>query len=251
MSEADDWGDGVPPPRRKSPPKWMLLAGCGCIIPGFLLVAMVAWGMQFFGTATNPRLAYEALAEALPYDEGLKGRATGVLDDPNTRALESFEEPRFALLFGAEIPFSGGLAVFYFGRGVHFEDGHTRFDDDALIALVTKVPVGQSDSVLRGTTQAHDGRPMRVAVQGRNLTGLRFESLTSDVVMEFPRGTMKVTGPGVSLKLLDEVTNDPENEKAKLFDVLLTLQRPTESGAQVSDDDVRDFLAPFHVGPDR
>lgn len=247
--DSQDWLE--PPVRRKGPPKWMIFTGCGCLIPGFFLVALAAWAMQFFGSATSPRVAYESLALTLPYDESLKGRQTGLADDPGTRVLESHEAPEFQLMFGAEIPMSGGLAIYYFVRGASVVDERTVFADDALIAMITKVPSGQSDDVMRSQVKGDAGEPFQLEVQGVTLSGFRHTAITSDVVVEFPRGTTEVTGPGASLKLRTDVAQDPDDTDSKLFDVLLTLQRPKDGGAPITDEELMHFLAPFHIGPAR
>jgi hypothetical protein len=247
--DSQDWQEA--PMRRKGPPKWMIFTGCGCLLPGFFLVALVAWGMRFFGSATSPRVAYEALAHTLPFDDALKGRPTGVPDKPDTRVLESHEAPEFKLVFGTDIPFSGGVAIFNFVRGASVVGEETVFADDALVATITKVPKSQSDDVMRSRVEGDAGEPFELEVQGVTLSGFRYAALTSDIVVEFPRGTVEVSGPGVSLKLLTDVAQDPDDPESKLFDVLVMLQRPNESGAPVTDDEVVHFLAPFHIGPAR
>ncbi|MEZ6015809.1 MAG: hypothetical protein R3F49_11885 [Planctomycetota bacterium] len=246
MSDSNEW-QGDPTPKRKGPPMWMILSGCGCLIPGFLLVALVAWGMQFMGTATSPRAAYEALAATIPYDESLMGRATGLADDPGTRELESHEAPEYQLVFGMEIPFTGGVGIFSFLKGAQGDDGAS-FADDAVVATITKVPSKQSGDVLRG---GDDGEPFQLEFQGVTLSGMRFPEMTSEVIVQFPKGTKKVKGPGLSLRLLSDLADDPEDPKSKVFDVLLTMQRPQDGGQQISDEELRAFLAPFHIGPDR
>lgn len=249
MSDDDNWGDAPIPQQRKGPPKWMLFVGCGCLVPGFLLVALVAWGMQFFGQATNPRLAYEELAQVLTYDEELKGTPTGLADDPGTRTLESYEDPEFRLDWGTEIPFSGGVAMFYFSRGVEIVDSEPRFADDALIAMITRVPTGQAGQVME--VRGPEGDPFTLDVQGRSLSGLRAKAISSDIIVEFPNGTIEVSGPGAWLTLLTQVAADPEDEDSELYDVLVMLQRPVEGGPPITDEEFLDFLAPFHVGPER
>lgn len=251
MSDDQQGWSEAPPVRRKGPPKWMILTGCGCLLPGFFLVALMAWAMQFYGSATSPRAAYDSLARTLPYDETLMGRSTGLADDPATRVLESHEAPEFELLFGADIPFSGGVAIHYLARGARVEDDRTEFAEDALVAMITKVPASQSEGVLRGQTSADEGEPFQLEVQGVTLSGMRHATMTSDILTQFPRGTIEVTGPGVALKVRTGVAQDPDDEDSKIFDVLLTLQRPRSDAAPVSDEDIRTFLAPFHVGPAR
>jgi len=204
--------------------------------------------MQFAGQATNPRLAYDALAGVLDYDESLMGRATGQVDDPGTRDLESHEDPDFELIFGIEIPFSKGVALFYFAHGVRQTDDEFEADEDAMIAILTRLPSGQSGSL---TSSKDGGEPIQIEVQGVTLQGTRYEEMESDVSVRFPMGTESVSGPGVSVVVLHDVAEDPDDPKSKLFDVVLILQRPVEGGAMVTDDDVRAFLAPFHIGPDR
>lgn len=247
MSELDDW---QPPaqPKRKGPPMWMVLTGCGCIIPGFLVVALLAWGMQHFGQATSPLAAYEALERTLPFDEALKGRPTGQADDPGTRQLESHEDPEFRLEYGIDIPFTGGMSLFLFTRGATIVDRKPVFAQDGIAATITKVPTKQGDDALAAKGA---GRPYELTVQGRTLRGYRFDRMQSQVIVKFPRGTAEIEGPGVALRLLADVAQDPDDPKSKVFDVLLMMQRGRPEDPPLSDEDVLHFLAPFHIGPDR
>jgi hypothetical protein len=246
---SQDWQEA--PMQRKGPPKWMIFTGCGCLLPGFLLVGLLAWGMQFFGTATSPLAAYESLAQTLPYDEALKGRSTGLADDPSTRALESHEAPEYVLSFGTEIPFSGGVAIYHFVRGARVVDDEAAFDDEGVVVMITKVPSDQADVVMESSDGDEPGEPFQIEVQGVTLSGMRHTSLTSDFVVQFPSAKAEVSGPGVTLKLLSQVAQNPDDEESKLFAVVLVMLRAREDGAQITDEELQHFLAPFHIGPAR
>ena len=250
----EDWAENsepATPAKRKGPPGWMLGCGCGCVIPGFLLIAIVAWGMQYFGTSSNPRLAYAALAAVLPFDEALKGTPTGLADDPSTRALESHEDPEFPLIFGAEIPFSGGLSQFYLPRGVNVVDAKMSFTENALIAIITRAKPEQAESIASGGPGTGARDSFSIDIQGLTLSGVRIPDMENELIVGFVEGREPVVGPGIVLTLRTEMPEYPDEEDSKLFNVVLSMQRPQSDGAPISDEEIRHFLAPFHVGPER
>ena len=96
----------------KGPPKWMLFTGCGCVVPGFLLVATGAFAIQMGQKLFNQNEAYETLAELIPFDESLRGTPSDRTDDPRTPRDESRTPRDVDLIMGGEIPISGGCLLY-------------------------------------------------------------------------------------------------------------------------------------------
>ena len=64
--------DAPPAKSSKGPPKWMLFTGCGCVVPGFLLVATGAFAIQMGQKLFNQNEAYRTLAELIPFDDSAR-----------------------------------------------------------------------------------------------------------------------------------------------------------------------------------
>ena len=61
------------PETRSGPPRWMLLTGCGCLVPGFLLVSAGAFFLQQMGGLMNQQRAWDDLSALIDYDPALRG----------------------------------------------------------------------------------------------------------------------------------------------------------------------------------
>jgi hypothetical protein len=122
------------------------------------------------------------------------------------------------------------------------------------VALFYVVPPGREaevrDTLLNpeftggffGTGGRKDVRAVTIRVQGREVGGLRFEQQAGGGGANAPAAG-EAGGPGPSLAL--DIT--PEG-RAGL--VVVHMQQRGGAGT-LSDDDVRNFLKPFHVGPER
>ncbi|MEM9380682.1 MAG: hypothetical protein AAGB93_12090 [Planctomycetota bacterium] len=236
--------EGIPQVR-KGPPRWMVLTGCGCLIPGFIGVAVVAFAMQMFGALVNQDHAWTQLALIVPYDEAARGAPTGVEDDPNTALDESREPTEFELMIGGPIPMSGGVEAYWFGRDV---PGPMKPDaeigDNPFFVTILKTKSDQADAAARAPTGTPLHEDMTIEVQGRELRGRRIPEMVSDPILLSISSLPEVRGAG-AVVWLREGFADPD-EEGELFDLLVFFQRP-ESSDPILDEEIRSFLAPFDV----
>ncbi len=231
--------------RSGGPPRWMVLTGCGCLLPGFLLVATIAWSMQLFGQLINKSEAWRELAELITYDEVARGVPTGEEDNPNTPVDESREPGKYELLLGGDIPFSGGVEAYWFGRSVPGPEQRDRsYGEDAMSVTFLKLPSDQSDAATSAAPGTPSHEDMTVAVQGVVLRGRRLPEMISDEIYFKISGLEEVRGAGAAVWLREDFIV-PE-EDGEEFDLMLFFQRPGSS-QPITDADIVEFLEPFHV----
>lgn len=231
--------------RSGGPPRWMFFTGCGCLLPGFILVATAAWTMQLFGQLINTSEAWRGLSELITYDEVARGLPTGEEDNPNTPIDESREAGEFELLLGGAIPFSSGVEVYWFGRSVPSPaDTDRSYGPDALSVTFLKLPSDQSEAATTAAPGTPTHEDMTLEVQGVTLRGRRLPEMVSDELYFQVSGLEEVRGAGAAI-WLREAFPDPE-EDDELFDLLLFFQRPGSS-QPITDADIVNFLEPFHV----
>ena len=165
------------------PPRWMFVTGCGCLLPGFLLVATIAWSMQLFGQLINKSEAWRGLAELITYDDSARGTPTGEEDNPNTPVDESREPGDFELLLGGDIPFYGGVEAYWFGRSVPGPEQRDRsYGEDAMSVTFLKLPSDQSEAATAAAPGTPTHEDMTVPVQGVTLRGRRLPEMVSDEI---------------------------------------------------------------------
>ncbi|MGD2016852.1 MAG: hypothetical protein PVJ89_01945 [Planctomycetota bacterium] len=238
--------DVEPAPRRSGgPPRWMMFTGCGCLLPGFILVATVAWTMQLFGQLIHTAEAWRGLEALIAFDDSARGVPTGEEDNPNTPVDESREQGEFKLLLGGAIPFSGGVEAYWFGRSVPSPaDTDRSYGEDALSVTFLKLPSDQSEAATTAAPGTPTHEDMTVEVQGVPLRGRRLPEMVSDELYFKISGLEEVRGAGAAVWLREGFT-DPE-EEGETFDLLLFLQRPASS-QPITDAEIVRFLEPFHV----
>ena len=236
--------EGIPT-ARKGPPRWMILTGCGCLIPGFLFVATAAWFLQLASGLVNKDEAWGTLGGLVRYEDSARGEPTGLDDNPKTPADESRTPGEFELLIGGEIPFSGGVEAFWFGRGLP-SPGVTdqAMGDDPLSITLVKLEQSQAEKAARAPagTPLHEDRTYEV--KGKTLRGRVVPEMVNDQLHIKLSGLDEVHGAGAVVWLREGFT-DPE-EKDKVFDLLAFFQRPG-SLEPIKDEEVEDFLAPFDL----
>lgn len=231
--------------RSGGPPRWMFLTGCGCLLPGFLLVATIAWSMQLFGQLINKSEAWRGLAELITYDESARGTPTGEEDNPNTPVDESREPGDFELLLGGDIPFSGGVEAYWFGRAVPGPEQRDRsYGQDAMSVTFLKLPSDQSESATAAAPGTPTHEDMTVQVQGVTLRGRRLPEMVSDEIYFQISGLEEIRGAGAAVWLRERFLVPEEDDEE--FDLILFFQRPGSS-QPVTDVDIVEFLEPFHV----
>jgi hypothetical protein len=222
----NQWGEEAPPPKKKSIPTWAWFCGGGCLLA---LLALVIGGWLMIGWAkrmTDPAVQWPKLAEVLPYD----ARPDGV-------GIEGLELASGTQMMGVQ-QYSlhdearGLLAVLQRMPGDQ-GDGPRRqlFQDDE--------PSVQGGGLVYGLEQVEKGT---LDVQGRTLPIVRcivnFEGLMKKLMPEEAEGGMGATA---YLDLTDE-------EDGRY--TLLQLSR-LGNKERIRDEEIQEFLRPFHVGPNR
>jgi hypothetical protein len=206
------WGDESLPPKPKRIPTWLWFCGGGCIVAVILAVIAAVFAFDYLKGWGSAEKQLPALAEHLAFDE----------------PLPSGTEFQMAIRF----PFDWFV-----------------FSDDRGFALVFIVVPASKSAEIRETILNPDfkggfmGNGSReeleeaiVQVQGRELKGLRYVQRNGSGEQGFDG-----SGPGIVLEVSAE-------SAAKM--IVLQILR-TGGEEKITDEDVRDLLKPFHVGPDR
>jgi len=249
MSEAPPRpaGADLPPPKSPAgPPKWMFFAGCGCLVPGFLLVSAGAYFLQQMGGMMNQQRAWDDLEQLIGFDDALRGTPTGVLDNPKTPIDESLAPAEFEMKMGGRMPISeGGQEFYYLGRDVAtpMEDPFVT-GPDPLLVTIAKLPADQSESATSAPagTPAHEDATLEV--KGRTLRVRKIPRLVTPArrvpfLFEVPERS----GAGAAVWLRDDF--EVEGDEG-LFDLVVFFQRPG-SMAPITSDEIRGFLEPFDL----
>lgn len=233
------------PAAQKGPPRWMMMMGCGCLIPGFLVVAALAWSLQLFGGLVNKESAWDSLAGLIRYDDSARGEKTGLADDPKSPQDESRTPGEFELLLGGEVPFAG-VNAYWFGRDLPmpFADTDPGIGPDPLSITVVKLESSQAEraSMASAGTPLHEDRTY--LVNGKTLRGRVVPEMVNDNLHVQLSGLGEVRGAGTVVWLREGVA-DPE-EEGETFDLLAFFQRP-KSSVSITDEEVVRFLAPFDL----
>lgn len=240
--------DAPPAKSSKGPPKWMLFTGCGCVVPGFLLVATGAFAIQMGQKLFNQNEAYRTLAELIPFDESLRGTSSGETDDPRTPRDESRNPRDVDLIMGGEIPISGGVHAYWFGRDIPVRAWETsEFGPAPLRVSIVRIPTDQSDAA----TRAPQGTPLHVdteiEIPGRTLRARRIPEMRDEgFFFRYFHGVDEMVGAGAAVFLQEGVVD--ESEDGVSFDLVAYFQRPGSSD-QITDEEVAVFLEPFDLTP--
>jgi len=241
MSE-ETWTSETPddrPTPKKGLPKWLWFLGCGCMT----MVALVALGGFFlyraFEGMQDPAVQWPALAKVLPYDEphpelriiGMKVMSlTPGIDDMWTL----FEEDGSA------------TAVVYVLSGKEGLEARTQ-----LLSTGQEVNLPLLGGVMQNVVGA------RVPVQGRELEAVRFtqfgkqddedqadEAQDEDEDKDGFFNEVKRAAKKAAIRI--DVT--PEGDEGRY--VLIEYAK-VGTLDPVTDEEIQQFLAPFHIGPDR
>lgn len=240
----DEELDGVPR-ARKGPPRWMILTGCGCLIPGFLFVATAAWFLQLYSGLVNKDTSWTSLAGIVRYDDSARGEKTGLEDDPKTPQDESRTPGEFELLIGGEVPFSSGVEAYWFGRGLPMPtDSNRNMGPNALSITLVKLEQSQADKAAMAPagTPLHEDRTFEV--NGKTLRGRVVPEMVNDQLHVQLSGLDEVRGAGAVVWLREGFTGS--DQEGTLFDLLAFFQRPGSS-EPIKDEEVEKFLRPFDL----
>ena len=214
------WSDeGEVPPQKKSIPTWVWFCGAGCLAALILGIVAAVIGIKLAKNALDPDLQWPEIAKILPYDE-----------------RPSELTPVFGMNVGVE------QYVLMDSRGFKIT-----------IQRVGEKDAGEAREKLFETTppefptnmvvmKFEDLASAKVEIQGREVSVLRmrpqFEGLAKKML---PAEAQEQMGS----MLFADVT--PEGAQGL---VLLQMQR-MKGGGPIGDDELRDLLRPFHVGPKR
>lgn len=234
---------------RKGPPRWMLWTGCGCVLPGFLLVAMGAFALQLGQKLFNQQTAYATLAQVIDYDDSLRGTPSGEPDDPMTPRDESHVPRDVDLILGGEVPYSGGVHTYWFARDVPVRAwGIEDFGPDPLRVSLVRMPSDQSDAATRAAPGTALHQDTRFEVNGQSLRARRLPEVRDEgTEIEYLHGVPEFVGPGAAVWLQERVADDDDD--GTYFDLVAFFQRPRGT-EPVREDEIQAFLAPFHLAPE-
>lgn len=215
MSDTN-WGDAESaPPKKKGLPTWLWFCGGGCLLAVIVGIVFVTWFVGRMKEWQDPEKQWPKVAQVLPYDE---------------------RPPELELEMGAEI---FGMRMYFFS------------DRRGFAAVLMRLPVARAsdrDKTMDPNTSTgigpfgarQDAKASKVSVQGRELQSLRFFQLASKNT-EKPDGSSGGSGPTA----LVDLSQDGEDGF-----LLLQLTR-TQGTEEIADEEIVDFLKPFHVGPVR
>jgi hypothetical protein len=219
MAETAWTEEGSTAPPKKRVPTWLWFCGGGCLLAMLLGVVALGLGYRFFKKATDPEAQKASLAKILPYDE-----------------WPSQMTPVFAMqLVGEQYTIQdsrGFQEQIQLHRGKEGTDGRKQMFDSAN-------PQFPKDL---GVMEFQDLTPGTVDVQGRDLHLLRMRLRFTGIAAKFlPKEAQDQMG---SMAFVDLTPDD--------LDGMLLLQiTRTRGDAPITDDDIRDILKPFHIGPTR
>jgi len=212
MSEELDWGDVEAAPKSKGFPKWLLFCGGGCLLLVIAGIGASVWGYRWFLEARDPDVQWPRIEEIVAADEGVREEYTLGL---GMRPTEGFDQ--FQLVHKK----TGLQVVLMRQSGAEGTEARQKLFEGEDVGLPENMPFIDFEGAERTT----------VSVQGRELKAMRFTT------------KIPVVGSSASLFL------DLGEEGAE---GLVMIQITRQGGSQpITDDEVREALGPFHIGPDR
>lgn len=207
------WGDETLPPKPKRIPTWLYFCGGGCVLAVILAVVVAVFAFDYFKGWGSPEKQLPALAEALPFDEPLP---------PETE-------------FQMAIRFPFDWFVFTDSRGFMLQ--FIVVPESKAAELRETILNPEFSGGFMGKGNREDIEEALVRVQGREVRGLRYLQRGGGSQGEGQGGE----GPGLVLEIGPESGGN-----------LIILQMLRMSGeGKITDEEVRDVLKPFHVGPER
>jgi hypothetical protein len=236
MAEAS-WGgeEAEAPPKKKGVPKWVWACGTGCLLMTVFGLVGVFFLAKAVKEGLDPDKQWAELAEVLPYDEPRPEYKIGGI-------------PGMSLFPGIEgmwmLTEGGGTATMVMAfSGKEIAEAREEF---------FSAESGQLDfGRWTGNYGIHEFETGTVTIQGRELDCARYQSFpepepgsgeeeeeeeTGDIEKAFQQAVLRV-----------DVT--PEDREGELL--VIVQYTKNQSLEPVTDEEIRDFLGPFHIGPDR
>lgn len=221
MTETTWAADAADQPVKKSLPKWVWFCGGGCLLALLAVVGLFAWGAIAIKNASDPVKNEAELQKVLPHDP---------------------LPPTMQLMFHSSI----GMEQFViqdsrqFQLQIQVHEGSNAGDVRKQMFESEKPQIPEN---VGGMMRFADMSKGTVEVQGREIPVLRMRMEFTGVAKDLmPKEAEEKMGP----MLFADVT--PEGVPDRVVLLQLTKQ---EAAERVTDDEVRDLLAPFHIGPDR
>jgi hypothetical protein len=207
------------PPKKRGIPTWLWFCGGGCLLAVLFGIVALGLGYHFVKKATDPELQKQALAKILPYDQWPQEM-----------------KPKFGFqVVGEQYTFEdsrGFQEQIQLHKGRDGAEGRKRLFDAEHPQFPQSFGVGRFEDMKSGT----------VEVQGRELHVLRMKVELAEFITRWMDKDAKNKLP--SMAFVDLTPDDLEG----MLLIQITRQR---DDAPITDDEIRDILRPFHVGPKR
>lgn len=211
------WTEHEAPPQKKKIPTWVWFCGGGCLAAVILGVIVIGLVFSYGKKAFDPERQWPNVAKVLPYDE---------------------RPPEMHLVFGNQL----GVEIYQImdDRGYQLQlQRHTGSDGaEARKSMFQTDPPDIPTNM--GVMKFEDLSLGTVEVQGRELAVVRMKL----------GGMMKSMAPKEAQEAFGEMMWADLTPEGDLGMTMLQVQR-LRSGGPITDDELRDILKPFHVGPKR
>jgi hypothetical protein len=220
------WSEESPSaPPKKTVPTWVWFCGAGCLVMLVIGVAVLLFGISFVKKATDPERQWQAIGEVLPYDE---------------------RPPEMTPRFGVNVGVKQFTLIDTRGYQIQIQEMTGSRAAEAREKLFEKDPPEFPQDML-GQFKFSNVRTGTVEVQGRKIRVVRmkpeFEGFAKSMV---PKAAQEQMGN----MLWADVT--PEGRDDLVF-FQIQRQGPSakDTAGDITDEDLREILKPFHVGPKR
>jgi hypothetical protein len=220
MTETN-WGtENEPPPKKKGLPTWLWFCGGGCLLAVVLSIILGAWlfskAKEFVKESTDPEKQWPQLAQILPYD---------------ARPSE------LKLSLGTHI----GADVYVFEDARGFAEIIFGFSETQGAEVRDKLMNPEYSGGAFGVGARKDLKGGTIRVQGRDLKVVRFRQSEKDSSSGVQAEVKVGAGPSILVDLTPDTGKRP---------VILQMVR-LHSDEPITDEEVVEFLKPFHVGTER
>lgn len=220
MAESTWTEEGTEGPRKKKIPTWAWFCGGGCLLAILIAVVVAGLGFQYGKKMLDPKVQKERLAKILPHDE---------------------LPPDLQLKFGSQI----GAEQYTFqdmARGFQLQIQNIPGADgnEARESMFGKEKPEFPENLF--VMKFQDITPGTVTVQGRELHLIRMRAELAGFLASWMPAEAKN-----ALGHMAFVDATPPGRDGLLFLQITRLrdQKPIE------DEEIRDLVKPFHIGPDR
>lgn len=221
MAETN-WTEEAPSaPKKSRVPTWAWFCGGGCLLALIVGGVLTFLGVNFIKSATDTEAQWANLAKVLPYDERPAGVDMRVGFSLGIEQYQMHDVPHGLQITIQKMGGTQGAEQ----RRKMFDPEHPQFPQDA------------------GVVKFQDLKVSKIEVQGRELPLMRMRvELAGFMKSILPK---EATQEGMGATALIDLTR--EDEPGLLFLQMIRLK----GEEPISDEEIRTFLEPFHVGPKR